>query len=90
MLFGGIGSLVIGLLFVLFPKAIGVSFCRIGRWTWKGHESDLAGRMRQEMRRAFPAFAPDYDETKAPRIFRFLGMVFLAQAVVFFILSAFT
>jgi hypothetical protein len=87
-LYGGIGSLVLGLLFVIFPKPIGIASCRIGKWTWKGHEDDLAGRMRQEMRRAFPAFSPDYDETEAPRIFRFLGVVFLIQAVVFFILSA--
>ena len=87
-LYGGIGSLIVGLLFIVFPKSIGIAFCRIGKWTWKGHEDDLAGKTRQEMRRALPAFSPDYDEKKAPKIFRFLGVVLLMQAVVFFILSA--
>ena len=80
---------MIGLLFVIFPKPIGVGFCRLGKRTWKGHEDDLAGKARQEMQRAFPAFSP-YDEAKAPKTFRFLGVVFLLQAVVFFILSAVT
>ena len=88
MLYGGIGSLVVGLLFVIFPKPIGIGFCRFGQFTWKGHENDWAGKIRQEMRKTFPAFSPDYDETKAPKIFRLLGVAFLIQAVVFFILSA--
>jgi hypothetical protein len=90
MLWFGVTSLVVGLLFVIFPKPIGVGFCRVSKWTWKGHEDDLAGKMRQEMRRSFPSFSPDYDEKKTPKIFRFLGIVFLIQAVVFFILSAVT
>jgi len=87
LLYGGIGSLVVGLLFILFPKPIGFGFCRIGQWTWKGHEDDLAGKIMQEMSRAFPKFSPDYDKTKAPKTFRFLGVIFLIQAVVFFVLS---
>ena len=83
-LYFGIGSLVVGLLFILFPKPIGVGLCRIGKWTWKGHEDDWAGKMRQVL----PAFSPDYDEAKAQKIVRFLGVVFLIQAMVFFILSA--
>jgi len=90
ILYGGIGSLVVGLLFVIFPKPIGVGFCRIGKFVWKGHEDDLAGKLRQEMKKAFPAFSPDYDEAKAPKRTRFLGVVFLIQAVVLFILSAVT
>jgi hypothetical protein len=89
-LYGGIGSLVVGLLFVAFPKPIGVGFSRIGKAIGKRHEDDpVVGQMRKEMRKAFPAFSPDYDETKAPKIFRLLGVVFLIQAVFFFILSAF-
>jgi hypothetical protein len=86
---GGIGSLVMGLLFVLFSKAIGAGFCRYGKWTWKGHEDDLAGKIRQKLQREFPAFSP-YDEATAPKKIRLLGVVFLVQAVVFFILSAVT
>jgi hypothetical protein len=89
-LYGGIGSLVVGLLFVIFPKPIGVGFCRFGQLTWKGHENDLAGKIRQEMRKALPAFSPDYDKAKAPKVIQFLGVVFLIQAVVLFILSAVT
>ena len=66
MLYGGIGSLVVGLLFVIFPKPIGIGFCRFGQFTWKGHENDWAGKIRQEVRKTFPAFSPDYDEAKAP------------------------
>jgi hypothetical protein len=89
-LYGGIGSLVVGLIFVIFPKPIGIGFFRFGQLTWKGHENDLAGKIRQEMRKALPAYSPDYDKTKAPKIFQFLGVVFLIQAVVLFILSAVT
>jgi hypothetical protein len=91
-LYGGIGSLVIGLLFVVFPKPIGVGFTRIGKSIWERHEKkcgdDLITKMRRETRKAFPAFSPDYDEAKAPKTFRLLGIVFLIQAAVFFILSA--
>jgi hypothetical protein len=91
-LYGGIGSLVVGLLFVVFPKPIGVGFCRIGKWTWKGHEDDVFGKVSQEFGKAIPFLSREkiYNEAEAPRIFRFLGIVFLIQAVVFFILSAVT
>ena len=87
-LYGGIGSLVIGALFGSFPRFIGVRFNRLGRSIWRRHEDDVFGRTRQEMRKALPAFSPDYDEAKAPKIFRFVGIVFLIQALVFFVLSA--
>jgi hypothetical protein len=84
-LYGGIGSLVVGLLCVVFPKPIGIGFRRIGKWTWKGHENDVFGK-------AIPFLSRKkiYNETEAPKIFRLLGIVFLIQAVVFFILSAVT
>ena len=87
-IYGGSGSIVVGVLFVAFPKFIGVGFNRIGRSIWKRHEDDLAGKVRREMRRQFPAFSPDDDDAKVPKTIRFLGVVFLIQAVVLFILSA--
>jgi hypothetical protein len=89
-LYGGIGSLVVGVLFVVFPKPIGVGFSRLGQSIWKRHEDDAVGQIRREFQKAFPFFSLDriYDEKRAPMIFRFLGVVFLIQAVVFFILSA--
>jgi hypothetical protein len=78
-LYGGIGSLIVGVLFVVFPKPIGVVFSRIGRSIWKGHEGEFFSLERIET---------IYDENRAPKKFRILGIVFLIQAVVFFILSA--
>ena len=82
-LYGGIGSLVVGLLFVAFPKSIGVRFCRIGKAVRKGHGGDIVGKVIP-----FLAREKIYDEEEAPMVFRLLGVVFLIQAVVFFILSA--
>ncbi len=80
---------MVGLLLVVFPGPIGIAFCRIGKWTWRGHENDLVAKVREEMTRAFPAFSWDYEEAKAPRKVRFLGLIFLIQAGMFFVLSAF-
>jgi hypothetical protein len=84
-LYGGIGSLAVGLLFVAFPKSIGIRFCRIGKAVWKGHGDDIVGKVIP-----FLAREKIYDEEEAPRIFRLLGIVFLIQAAVFVILSAVT
>jgi hypothetical protein len=88
-LYGGIGSLAVGVLFLAFPKAIGVAFCRLGQRSWKGHEDDAFGQIRK----TFTIFSPDrigkiYDEKAAPKKFRILGVALLVQAIVFFILSA--
>jgi hypothetical protein len=87
-LYFGIVSLVVGALFVAFPRLIGVGINRIGRSIWQRHENDLFGKMRRGMRKTFPAFSPDYDDAKVPRVCRILGVVFLIEAVIFFILSA--
>lgn len=70
----GIGSFLIGLLFVLFPKPFSIGFARINEAIWKRHEDFLV--------------PPDfYDETKIAKIFRQLGIVFMVQAVLLFIFS---
>ena len=82
-------SLSIGILFVLFPRFVGVWFCRIGKAIWKGHEDDSSGKISGEIAKAFPSLSIEkiYDEATAAKKFRILGIVFLAQALVFFILS---
>jgi len=89
-LYGGIGSLIVGILFVAFPKPIGVAFGRIGKSIWKRRGDDIFGQIRREVHKAVPQISPDriYDEKHAAKVFRFLGVVFLMHAVVFFILSA--
>jgi len=89
-LYGGIGSLAVGVLFVVFPKPIGVVFSRLGQSIWKRHENDAVGRIRREFQKGLPFYSLDriYYEKRAPTILRFLGVVFLIQAVVFLILSA--
>ncbi len=83
----GIASLVVGLLFAIFPKVFGVAFFRMRKKTLLRPENDWVVRIRQAMRRTLPAFSPDYDEAKAPKVFRFLGVVFVVQAVALFIIS---
>jgi hypothetical protein len=78
-LYVSIASFVVGVLFLAFPRAIGVGFCRIGKAVWKGHEGHYFGQ--DSVQRV-------YDETKAPGRFRFLGIIFLIQAVVVFVLSS--
>jgi hypothetical protein len=65
-LYGGIVSFVVGLPFILFPKAIGTGFARIGKTIWKRHEEqrgdDLISTMRHKMRQSFPQILPNPDD----------------------------
>jgi hypothetical protein len=83
----GIGSLAVGLLFVIFSRYLGVRFARTGRAIWKRAEETRTRPGLFGGRRS-PSVAAIYDETKAPRIFRILGVVALVQAVVCFIFSS--
>jgi hypothetical protein len=85
----GVISLIVGLLLAFFPGPTGAVLRWLDEITWKGHKDDIAGRIRKEMRDRFPQFAPNYDDPKTPNKIRLLGIVFLLQAVAFFILVAF-
>lgn len=87
-LIGGILSFVVGALCVAFPKFLGANFNRLSRSTWERHQDDLPGQIKREIGNAFPAITPDFnDDARSSRIFRFLGIVFLVQALLFFVLS---
>jgi hypothetical protein len=90
VLYLGIVSFVVGILFIAFPKLIGTWFSRRGLSIWKRHEDDAIGQIRREIQKALPFFSPErvYDEKRAPAAFLILGFVFLIQAVVLFVLSA--
>lgn len=79
--------LVVGSVCVVFSKPIGIRFSRIGSSMWTRRENGSVDRVKQGIRRLFPALSP-YDETRAPMTFRFLGIIFLIQAVLFLVLSA--
>ena len=73
----GIVSVALGILMSIFNQAIGINFCRIGKSIWdknKEHPIDLVRCMAKDANTM-------YDETKAPRIVRFLGIVFIIQGV---------
>lgn len=94
LLFMGIASLLLGLLLTLLPKLVGVGFAKFDKAIRKREAEDssfqvrMARTMRDKMRLAFPQFVPDYeDEEKTAKSIRLVGIVFLVQAVAFFILS---
>jgi hypothetical protein len=76
----GIVFLVVGLVMTVFARPLGVAFCRIGKLAWKGNRigvpSDEVDRL--------------YDDSKAPKVFRLLGIVNLVQGAVFLAIALFT
>ena len=83
-----VGSLIMGLLFLIFPKPIWVGFCRFCKFTWSGDEEDAFYKIRRDAWKKTYGITPDsLDESKAPKIFRLIGVGFLILAVVFVALS---
>jgi hypothetical protein len=81
-------SFAVGALCVAFPKFLGVNFNRLSRSIWERHQDDLPGQIKREIGNAFPAITPDFnDDARSSRTFRILGIVFLLQAVLLFVLS---
>ena len=66
---------IIGVLMMVFHRAIGTGFCRVGKHVWKNRENPLG--MSQDMIERM------YDEKRAPRIMLFLGVVMVVQGVFF-------
>lgn len=58
-----------GGLCLLFPRQIGVAFCRLGKASWRLSTFGLT-----DMRRLYP-------EEKAPKIFRILGVVLILFSI---------
>jgi hypothetical protein len=88
----GFFFLVLGLLMALFARPLGVVFCRIGKAIWKGHEDDVFGKLSRDLDKAIPFLSREkiYHEAGAPKVFQFLGVVFMIQGVVFFVLAEVT
>ena len=83
-----VGSLVMGLLFLIFPKPIWAGFCRFCKFTWSGDEEDAFYKIRRDAWKKTYGITPDsLDESKVPKIFNLIGVVFLILAVVFVVLS---
>ena len=71
----GFAFLIVGAAMVVFNRAIGVGFCRVGKRAWRNSPIDPGKRLLERI----------YDEQRAPRIMRLLGIVLILQGV-FFIL----
>ncbi len=83
-----VGSLIIGLVFLIFPKPIWVGFCRFCKFTWSEDEEDFFYVMRRDTWKKFYGMTPDdLDESKTPKIFNLIGALFLILTVVFVVLS---
>jgi hypothetical protein len=80
----GVGSLAIGALLIAFRKFIGAWLNRMNRSVRQRHQDDLTGQNKWLIGNAFTVSTSDF----APGKFRLLGIVFLIQGVVFFILGA--
>lgn len=81
----GLISFVVGILLAIFPRPVGIAFCRLGKWLMRSkpfwiNESQAQGfeRMRDRV----------YNERTAPRTMLFLGIVFAVQGVVLCLLDA--
>lgn len=72
LLWAGIGQIIFGLIFLGAPQTVGVSFCRFGRRIWRGREGHAPMSMDEAC-----------SQSEAPRVFRFLGIVFLLQGIAF-------
>ena len=80
-LFGSI-SLVSGILMICFHRSWGPAFCRLGRSSWRGYRGPFRDRCMTEVNKAF-------DESKAPARFLMLGIVFVAQSPIIFLMACF-
>ena len=56
---------------LIFPRQIGVGFCKLGKWIWKTSTFGLT-----DMRWFYP-------EDKAPALFRIFGLFLLAGGILF-------
>ena len=73
----GIVSIAVGILMTIFNQAIGVGFCKIGKASWASSK-DSPNEFVRGMAKGSDAH---YDEKSAPRIIRFLGVVFVIQGL---------
>ena len=76
----GIALVAIGLVTTVFARPFGVGFCRLGKRIWRGNPFGMA--VQEEVDRI-------YDERKAPRIMRILGIVNLVQGAAFLAIGQF-
>ncbi|HUB68604.1 MAG TPA: hypothetical protein VL981_14055 [Candidatus Methylacidiphilales bacterium] len=84
-----IPSFVTGLLLVVFPKPFGFAMSRYLQWSWARHKNDLAGSMmRMNPFYSQERMADMTDMSKVPGKLRILGVVFLIQGVICFIVAA--
>jgi len=71
----GLAFVVVGAAMALFNRPLGVGFCRVGKRVWRNSPIDPGQRALDRI----------YDERRAPRVMRLLGIVLILQGV-FFIL----
>ena len=78
LVFLGAGSVLVGLVMVILRRPVSTVFCRLGKFVFFIFRpikpiNDLVNFV--------------YDETKAPRLFVLLGLVFLVQGFLLLILA---
>jgi hypothetical protein len=95
VLYLAIASLLFGLLFFLFPKAIGMGLGRFQKANLERQAKDhslparLTRSLREKMGHQFPQFSPNLDDQgKTAKSIRIMGIVFLVQGAAAFILWA--
>ncbi len=71
----GIVFIVLGILMATFRRSLGIGFCRIGKRIWRDNRLGVPSRFTDWI----------YDESKAPGIMLFLGIVFAVQGAVFWL-----
>lgn len=74
----GFVNVAIGIIMVVFRNSLGVCVCKLGKSIFKSSPFNV-----QDMIESV------YDEKKAPKVFLFLGIVFIIQSSVFFIAGYF-
>ena len=74
---------VLGILMAAFHRRLGVGFCKIGKSISRTTSVMLDDSITKDM---VEGMGEIYDEAKAPRIMRLLGISFVVQGVVFWFL----
>jgi len=71
--FAWVGALFagIGVIMILFPRALGAAVCRAGKAAARGGPNRVAQRLADGI----------YNEAKAPRLVRVMGWVFVVQGL---------
>jgi len=77
----GCGFIPIGILLIIFNKPIGINFCKIGKSIFNLKTSKRINPFGTKITEYV------YDEKKAPRIMKFIGIVIIVQGGLFVLIS---